>query len=259
MQIIILGMHRSGTSALTRLINMMGAYFGPPEKALPANSANPKGFWERTDVMNVNNALLQFQNCRWDNVSRWDNSRASFAPPEAMQYVSRIITEMNEHAPWVLKDPRLCVTLPCWRPLLKTPVAVITSRDPREIARSLQQRDKLSPARMLALWEYYAVGMVKNAALLPRLFVRHDEIVTDPVATTQRVHAELSKTVSGLTLPSEKEVLAFVEPSLYRAKKEEVMQELSAHQERLHAMLRGEEAWDATIEVSPPSQQLFRR
>ena len=58
MQLIILGMHRSGTSMVTRLVNMMGAYFGPEGVSLGANDENPKGFWERRDVLDLDEALL---------------------------------------------------------------------------------------------------------------------------------------------------------------------------------------------------------
>ena len=53
MQIIVLGMHRAGTSAVTRLINMMGAYLGPNNLLMPASSDNPKGYWERVDIQPV--------------------------------------------------------------------------------------------------------------------------------------------------------------------------------------------------------------
>ena len=58
MQIIVLGMHRAGTSAVTRLINLMGAYLGPEEQLLPATPDNPKGYWERIDVLQLHEWLL---------------------------------------------------------------------------------------------------------------------------------------------------------------------------------------------------------
>ena len=69
MQLIILGMHRSGTSVLARLLNMMGAYFGPEGIGTDANDENPKGFWERRDVRSVNDFVLHSVNCDWHKVS----------------------------------------------------------------------------------------------------------------------------------------------------------------------------------------------
>ncbi|MBK6855810.1 MAG: hypothetical protein IPG97_04435 [Microthrixaceae bacterium] len=65
MQLVILGMHRSGTSGVTRLLNMAGAYFGPPGIATDANEENPKGFWERRDVRALCDGLLQGAGFDW--------------------------------------------------------------------------------------------------------------------------------------------------------------------------------------------------
>jgi len=58
MQLIILGMHRSGTSMQTRLLNLAGAYFGPEGSSTGANDENPKGFWERVEARRLNDAVL---------------------------------------------------------------------------------------------------------------------------------------------------------------------------------------------------------
>ena len=50
MQLLVLGMHRSGTSTVTRLLNLAGAYFGTDDDATETNQENPKGFWERRDI-----------------------------------------------------------------------------------------------------------------------------------------------------------------------------------------------------------------
>jgi hypothetical protein len=260
MQILILGMHRSGTSALTRIIHMMGAYFAPEEFALPANSANPKGFWERKDVVQVNNELLQYQNCNWLNVFGWNSDRTSFSPPKIMQHLTQIIGELDAHKPWAIKDPRLCMTLPCWLPFLKTPIAVIMARDPLEAARSLQLRDGVEIAHGLALWEYYAVGVVRAAAALPKIFIGHEELMGAPLSAVQRLHQELSVHVSGLSLPLEQAVLSFVDPSLHRAKLSDVDADvvISPHQQSLYAMLSGQKPFDENVAVSVHSERVMQ-
>src|SRR5690606_8625418 len=123
MQLIVLGMHRSGTSMQTRLLNLAGAYFGPEGSNTGANEENPKGFWERRDVRALNDDLLHSAGCDW-------NCAASFhvdkIPPEVLtrfkRAAGRIILGMDAHRPWVLKEPRFCLLLPLWRPLLEHPV-----------------------------------------------------------------------------------------------------------------------------------------
>jgi hypothetical protein len=68
MQILVLGMHRSGTSMVARLLNMMGAYFAPEGVEMPAHPENPKGFWKRQDVL-LCIPLLRSANCEWYRIS----------------------------------------------------------------------------------------------------------------------------------------------------------------------------------------------
>src|SRR5260221_10300477 len=76
-QIIVFGMHRSGTSLITRLINLLGAYVGAPDVMLPPSPDNPGGYWERWDVVAVNDALLATRGCTWDRVDEWNSCRPS--------------------------------------------------------------------------------------------------------------------------------------------------------------------------------------
>ena len=72
MQLIVLGMHRSGTSMLMRLLNLMGAYFGPEGISTGANAENPRGFWERRDIRSLNDALLWSKGRDWNRISGLD-------------------------------------------------------------------------------------------------------------------------------------------------------------------------------------------
>ena len=71
MQILVVGMHRSGTSAVARLLNMMGAYFGPEDVDIGAGEENPKGFWERREVRKLCDDLLHSAGADWHLCSRW--------------------------------------------------------------------------------------------------------------------------------------------------------------------------------------------
>jgi hypothetical protein len=71
MQILVLGMHRSGTSVLARLLNMIGLYFSPEGVSTGANQENPKGFWERRDVRQANDRLLHAAGADWRQNIIW--------------------------------------------------------------------------------------------------------------------------------------------------------------------------------------------
>ena len=68
MQIFVLGMDGSGTSMLARLLNMMGVYFAPEHACTGSDQENSKGFWERRDVRQANDRLLQANRADWDRV-----------------------------------------------------------------------------------------------------------------------------------------------------------------------------------------------
>ncbi len=259
MQILVLGMHRSGTSAVTRIINMLGAYFGPEGRSAGWTPDNPKGHWERQDFMQLNRQLLAQRNSNWCRVEKWEAGAATPLPPKLKGAMRRAILELDAHRPWVLKDPRFCITLGEWLALLEVPVAVVVSRDPREVARSLETRDALPYEYGLALWEYHAVSIVRHAAALSRVFVSHDAMLAAPVATTRRLFDGLvAAGVRRLDLPHENEILAFIDPKLHRASVP-AGAGLSPHRLRLHAMLRGETPFDPAVAVSEESREVTAR
>jgi hypothetical protein len=224
MQIIVLGAHRSGTSMVTRLINMMGAYFGMGDTSIGANAENPKGFWERGDVINVNDAILRHYGCQWDKLDNWQffdtpaKKDLSALEPQ-MQAMQNILLEMDANRPWVMKDPRMCLTYPFWQTKLELPVIVCVYRNPQEVARSLKTRNDISLTHGMAFWEYYAVGVVNAMRNTPTIFVSHDALLAHPFETVQKLYEDLSKHIErGLNMPSEKEVNAFIDPSLYRSR-----------------------------------------
>ena len=256
MQILVLGMHRSGTSLSTRIINMMGAYVGAPGMLLSANPDNPKGFWERHDVLHINRNLLQANGCSWYRVDRWDDNNITIAPA-IRQSIRQTLAEMNPNQPWVMKDPRLCITLPVWMPYLQAPVAVIATRNPMEVAHSLKLRNGMPLEYGLALWEYHAVSIIRHAHALPKVFTTYDAMLTNPLAATRALCDALSDHMHGLHLPSEENVLAYITPSLRRAHAPEGSP--TACQQNLYAMLLGEAPFDAGITVSDASVQIMKQ
>jgi glycosyltransferase involved in cell wall biosynthesis len=252
MQILILGMHRSGTSVLTRLVNLMGAYFGPDSIATKANEENPKGFWERKDVRKLNNHLLFSVGADWHRIADYDPAAI---PPEARarfdEEARRVIAEMDAHLPWVMKEPRLCVNLPAWLALLKQPVCLIGVRDPMEIARSLEARNRFPVPVGVAMTQTYYRRVLRATQTLPRAVVTHQDLMTDPMGAVRGIHSQLEQWgVGGLHVPSETEVTAFVTPSLYRHRCKEALSRnyLTQAQTEFFAALRDGD-WSALAEM----------
>jgi hypothetical protein len=263
MQLVVLGMHRSGTSMIARLINLMGAYVGPEQVIMGADQYNPKGYWERWDVMVLNDALLLAQGCTWNRVAGWTVPQPPMPPGEVLSAMRSIVLHMDAFRPWEMKDPRLCLTLPYWKQLLEVPVAVLVYRDPLEIVRSLEIRNNMSSAQGLALWEYHAVGALNASQQMPRVFVCHDTVLANPVESVERLLSDLVKAhgTCSLRMPAAREIRAFVDSNLNqsRVKDPGLRQGLTPAQQEVVAMLRGEVPQKQHLDVSGPSLEVMAR
>ena len=218
MQILVLGMHRSGTSVVARLLNMMGAYFAPEKIATPPTIANPKGYWERWDVLHLNEDILTAMGMTWDNIS--DFNPQTITPDIHTQFDSaarEIIFGLDANRPWMIKDPRFCLLLPFWRSWFEIPVCVYVHRRPIQVAQSLKTHHNLPLMLGIALWEKYNLSGLTYSTDMPRILISHEELMSNPIVTVKKLHQDLLDCeVQGLRLPSEKEIRAFIDPKFFR-------------------------------------------
>lgn len=217
MQLIVLGMHRSGTSVLARLLNLMGAYFGPEGIGTGANKENPKGFWERRDVRALNDFVLHSAGCDWNRVSTFDVDKLPEKVVSTFRgEAAKLLLEMDGHRPWFIKEPRLCMLLPLWRPLLEAPVCIHVIRHPLEVAASLQTRNAMPIEAGLGLWEFHVRAATRAAADLPLAWTRHDLLMADTAGEVARLLEVLrSYGVHGLRMPAAAEMESFVDQDLH--------------------------------------------
>ncbi len=237
MQILVLGMHRSGTSMVTRLINMMGAYFGTEEASTGANEENPKGFWERKDIRRLNDDLLFSVGADWYRILKFNCERV---PEEArsrfLEQSRRVVLGLDGHRPWVAKEPRFCLTLPLWRDILEWPLGVVVLRNPVEIALSLRARNDFPLHMGVALWEAYIQSLLQNTRGMPIIVVHHSDLVQNPVSAVERLFVALQEQgARRLSLPSQQEIEAFIDSNLYRQRRDDIIskQLLSPYQQNL--------------------------
>ncbi len=145
--LIILGMHRSGTSMVSGALVRSGFHAGIENELLSAAEDNPLGFWERRDVVALNDKLLSAVKSTW------------FQPaPVAKQEVAeirRLLEDLRSHNPWLLKDPRLIFTWAAWASALKTAAKLYVYRSPLAVATSLSKRNGFPLEYGLDLWEIY--------------------------------------------------------------------------------------------------------
>ncbi|MXY52549.1 MAG: glycosyltransferase [Gammaproteobacteria bacterium] len=216
MQVFVLGMHRSGTSAVARVLNLMGCYFGAEHEGTRANEENPKGFWERQDVRRLNDVMLRSVGCDWDRVSGFDVEAMQVEQAAYRRAMADIVLDMDAHRPWFVKEPRLCLLFPLWRPLLETPVCIHVHRSPMEVARSLNAQHGMPIEAGLALWEVYSIRALGASKGLPRRVVSYRELMRAPKAVVCELKASLSDFGYALRTPGKAELRAFLDESLHR-------------------------------------------
>ena len=200
--ILILGMHRSGTSALARALNLAGVELG--DDLLPPAADNEQGFWEHRRIQFLHDRVYEALGRDWTNVSplphRWQDR--SDVRPFRDQLRDELRRDFGDHRLWGVKDPRLCAMLPLWRPLLQqlnvTPRAVIIVRSPAEVAASLAKRDGLSAQRVALLWACSLIDAERNTRGLARSITSFDQLLADGPGTVGRIGRDL-----GLAWPND--------------------------------------------------------
>ena len=214
--LVVIGMHRSGTSAMTGVLNGCGVWVGDETELMQAGVENPKGFWERRDIREICDKLLQSTGADWWKIAGFDAKaipRAILA--EQRKKFQKIMLALGEHGTWAIKEPRLCLLLPVLRQYLRNPVCIYMYRNPLEVARSLQVRNGFSISSGLALWEAYNLHALNASKGLPRIFVSFDSLMLRPTETVKEVIEKLA--IGSHTLkPESKSIGQFIDPGLYR-------------------------------------------
>jgi glycosyltransferase involved in cell wall biosynthesis len=257
--LIVLGMHRSGTSAVTGALAHMGIHVGAEEELTPKSWENPSGFFERRDARKICDTLLHRSNADWWKVSAFHTDNANHEAVRAQRPAIRdLIARLDEHGTWVLKEPRLCVLLPIFKHALVDPTAVITIRHPIEIALSLRRRNGFPLQAGLALWEAYTVSLLRESWGIDRIFVDFHALTRDPQSTLSALRDELtSRGIVGLEL---RPAVESVQPSLHRERFAQDLdgELLSAAQAALWKELKGERAWRTPPQLTATAISVLR-
>jgi hypothetical protein len=218
--ICVLGAHRSGTSTITGAINFLGAYLGEDKVLMPPTAANPKGYWERLDVRDLQDRLLAQLKRTWQSTTPLpDQWHLSAAVRPYRQELKRLIADnFAHHTLWAWKDPRTCLLLPLWRSVLEelriALSCVFVVRNPVAVAVSLSKRDGIPLQKGFGIWFNHYIVALKDAAGLPSVLLGYDAFV-------ESWETELRRCASALDLdwPADEQQLrqvmsAFVRPEL---------------------------------------------
>ncbi len=216
--ILVLGMHRSGTSAVARVLNLCGASLGG--ELLPAKEDNERGFWENRAILQLHERFLAEAGTNWHDLGAlpvdWQQSGA------ARRFVAdlpRVLdAEFGDSALIAVKDPRLCLLAPLWIEVLQargTRVAcIMTIRDPDEIAASLARRDAFPAVQSHALWLQHLLDGEHATRGQARVFVHYERLLADWRAELKRIASTLRIDWPAASAGVDAEIDAFISPSL---------------------------------------------
>ncbi|WP_304165611.1 sulfotransferase family protein [Phenylobacterium aquaticum] len=215
---LVLGMHRSGTSAATQLLALAGANL--PGQVMAGDAHNEKGYFEPWRIAVFNDARLRAGGGAWDDP--FSHPYVSLAEPDETDWRARagalFAEEYAEAAIPLLKDPRVSVLMPLWRPVLEAAGfelrVVIPVRHPLAVAGSLARRDGFPIAKSVLLWTAYMLAAEAGSRGLPRAFVDYDALLADWRAETGRIEAAHGAPLPDLSANAAREIDAFLSPEL---------------------------------------------
>jgi hypothetical protein len=247
--VVVIGMHRSGTSALTNAVRRLGCSIGDTGDFTSPGQWNPEGNWEHQRLIERNDLVLELHGGTWFAPPPLSPGWANRAKAQAM--VPRLRSEFAAIYPeegWVWKDPRACLTLPLWMQAWdSTPVAVIAFRHPLAVARSLAARNRFSLRHGLALWEIYNAQALWNLREVPTVVHRYESALGDPVGFVAALGEALTR--HGVALGgSPADAAGALKPSLRRnAPDEDDLGALTASQRCLWELLESLAAGESPV------------
>ncbi|MBU0753759.1 MAG: hypothetical protein KJ645_01375, partial [Planctomycetes bacterium] len=182
--VIMLGMHRSGTSAFMRGLSALGVELG--EHLSEPGSDNPKGFYEDLELKDLNEDILQVLGLKWHSL-RQVNPELLRSPvlDTFRTRAARILTEhFQGYDVWGFKDPRTSRLLPFWKTVFSQmgieTSYVIAVRNPVSVARSLQRRNKFAEEKSYLLWLGHVLQALRETRGEPTVVLDYDLLFQFP-------------------------------------------------------------------------------
>jgi hypothetical protein len=238
--VVVLGMHRSGTSSAAGALVRLGA--AAPQHLTAANADNERGFWESPVIVDLNDAILAAGGSDWKDWRRFNFAKIHKVEADALRARAKeaLAEEFGDVGFAVMKDPRMCRLMPFWGPVFadaKWSVrALLPIRSPLEVARSLNCRDRLGPAYGCLLWLRHVLDAELETRGMARAVLDWPQFLGDRRKALTRVS----------------EQWGLMWPYLY----EDVLAEVD---EFVSADLRRQRASEADLQTHPAVNDLVRR
>jgi hypothetical protein len=193
--VLVLGMHRSGTSAFTRVLNLLGLDLS--QDLMSAQRENRHGFWESIELQELHNQALASCDSWWGD---WRSvPRQWFESDSCRLFSNRIVgilkRDFANSAMFVVKDPRICRLAPLWLQTLAhldiEPLVIMPVRHPIEVSASLAMRNGFDPLISNLLWLRHVLDVERYTRGVVRSLVTFDGLMSNWRSTVRKIGDDL--------------------------------------------------------------------
>jgi hypothetical protein len=216
--VMVLGMHRSGTSLCAHILSAMGIDIADEITAAPSNA---RGHWERWEIVEFHDRLLRlFNRDYYGPLHDFPLPAAWWADPRVSQIKREIVAFLAKRVGdsyFGFKDPRTVRLMPLWHQILNdlklAPKIVLCVRNPTQVARSLRERNNLDPALGEYRWLIYMIDFFRYCGGFEVCTVDYEDWFGDPCTNFKRLEklldvewqqsrADLDMVLSGIVDPT---------------------------------------------------------
>lgn len=216
--VLVLGMHRSGTSALTRMLNLLGCDL--PKTLLGSGRYNEAGHWESSIICALNDRILASAGSYWNDWREFDSDWLN--TPQADNFREKAAAVLDEEYGdsrlFVFKDPRNCRLIGFWSAVFNemeiAPVIVLPLRNPIEVAASLESRDGFDRALGHLLWLRHVLDAEYASRGMARIFASYDQLMTDWREIAKKTNKKLPFSIARPSRQVADEIDNFLSPDL---------------------------------------------
>lgn len=209
--LIVWGMHRSGTSLLSRALQVFGASHA--DRQLVIHSGNPTGYWEDRDLVSLDDEMLNTIGVNWDSLDVVTDAHVELLVHRGYLDRARDFLFSTDISLRALKDPRMSKLGPFWLRVFATegitPLCVVANRNPLSVVCSLQRRKGIRQSPAISqrsycyeLWGHYTTQALATTAQFPRVCVEYDLFLQHPEDMLRRIGARLQLSVDEAALKS---------------------------------------------------------
>jgi|GEM_PF-6365731 len=187
--IVVLGMHRSGTSMLGSILHNMGVKMGSSKDVEKNEFDNILGFFENYEVAIHNDELLDLMGGAWDkspqkDLAELDKDKLNELKRQAKDILDKLYKQGNVVG---IKEPRMSILLDYWEEFLQNPQYIFIFRNPLDVAKSLEKRNGFEIDKGLSLWTEYNERTLKFLKDKEYLMLRYEDLLSDPATFTAEI------------------------------------------------------------------------